>query len=86
MRRGPFGRRGLPEWFLHLIGALKIGSAVALLAGLWYPQLVLPAAGLLVALMVGALAMHVKVSDAVGKAVPAGLMLAMSVTLMALVS
>lgn len=80
-----FAAYGLPSWFFYLIGALKIGCAVALLVGLWQPSLIKPAAGLLVALMLGALAMHVKVSDPPVKSLPAMLMLVMSGTLLSFV-
>jgi hypothetical protein len=76
-----FSVYGLPTWFMYLIGALKIGSALALLAGLWLPMLVKPAAGLVVLLMLGALAMHIKVRDPIGKSLPAALMLAMSLVI-----
>ncbi len=73
-----FAAYGLPEWFFYLIGALKIGSAVLLIVGLWVPALVRPAAAVVVVLMVGALAMHVKVKDPPVKSLPAFFMLLMS--------
>jgi len=73
-----FAEYGLPEWFFYLIGALKLGSAVALLVGIWLPVLVQPAAALVVALMLGAVAMHLKVGDPVKKMLPAAAMLLMS--------
>lgn len=76
-----FEEYGLPTWFFWLVGFLKVGSALALLAGLWMPGLVLPAAGVVVVLMLGALSMHVKVGDPPTKSLPALLMLAMSATL-----
>lgn len=79
-----FEAYGLPGWFFGLIGVLKVGSAIGLLAGLWMPELILPAAALVVALMLGALAMHVKVKDPAVKSLPALLMLAMSAGLAAL--
>jgi len=73
-----FAEYGLPEWMFFLVGALKILAGIALIAGLWMPQLVLPAAGVVVVLMVGALTMHVKVKDPWIKSLPAFLMLLMS--------
>lgn len=73
-----FAAYGLPEWFFFLIGFLKIGSAVALLVGLAVPELVFPAALVVVGLMLGALAMHAKVKDPPIRSLPALLMLAMS--------
>jgi len=75
---------GLPEWFFYLIGLLKIGSAILLIAGLWMPELVQPAAGVVVGLMLGALAMHVKVKDPPMKSLPAFLMLVMSAAILGL--
>jgi hypothetical protein len=79
--REEFAAYGLPGWFFLLVGALKVGAAVALLVGLWVPEVVVPAASVIVALMVGALAMHVKVQDPSIKSLPAFLMLAMSASL-----
>lgn len=81
-----FAAYGLPEWFFYLIAALKVASAIALLAGIWYRPVVLPAAALVVVLMLGALAMHFKVKDPPMKSLPAFLMLLMSLTLLALVA
>lgn len=75
---------GLPAWFCYLVGGFKIGSAGMLIAGLWMPLLVPPAAGVVVGLMVGALGMHAKVNDPAIKSLPAALMLAMSVAILAL--
>ena len=69
--REEFQAYGLPAWFTYVIGALKIGVAVSLIAGLWILALVLPAALLLCVLMLGALAMHVKVHDPLKKSLPA---------------
>jgi uncharacterized membrane protein YphA (DoxX/SURF4 family) len=77
---------GLPEWFMYLVGALKIGAAVALLVGIWVPALVPPAAALVVVLMLGALVMHVKAGDPIMKSMPAGLMLVMGLLMTLAVS
>lgn len=79
-----FAAYGLPEWFFYLIGVLKVGSAVFLIAGLWFPSLVLPSAALVVGLMVGALSMHVKVKDPWIRSLPAFAMLTMSALLVGL--
>ena len=79
-----FAAYGLPDFFFYLVGALKIGSAAALIAGIWYPALVLPAAAVVAVLMVGALVMHVKVKDPAIKSLPAFLMLIMSTGILAL--
>jgi len=69
---------GLPEWFFYLVGVLKVGSAFLLLVGIVYRPVVLPAAAVVVVLMLGALAMHVKVKDPAIKSLPAFLVLLMS--------
>lgn len=79
-----FAEYGLPEWMFYLVGALKIGAAIALIAGLWLPALVRPAAAVVVVLMLGAVAMHVKVSDPWKKALPAFLVLVMSTAILLL--
>ena len=72
-----FATYGLPAWFAYVVGSLKIGAALALIAGIWIPGIVLPAAALISILMVGALAMHVKIGDPVRKSLPALAMLAL---------
>lgn len=73
-----FDEYGLPPFVFYLVGLLKIGSAILLIAGIWYEALVLPAAAIVAVLMVGALAMHLKVQDPALKSLPAFLMLLMS--------
>lgn len=79
-----FAAYGLPDFFFYLVGALKIGSAVMLIAGIWNESLVMPAAAIVAILMVGALVMHVKVKDPAVKSLPAFLMLVMSASLLVL--
>ena len=79
-----FAAYGLPGFAFYLVGALKIGAAVVLLAGVWMALPVRAAAGVVVALMVGAVAMHLKVGDPLMKSLPAALMLAMSAAIVAL--
>jgi hypothetical protein len=80
-----FATYGLPKSAVYVVGALKISCAVALLLGLWLSILVIPAASLLALLMVGALAMHVKVKDPLVKSLPAAVMLIMCLALVFLV-
>ncbi len=75
--REEFATYGLPAWFVYVIGALKVGSAIALIVGIWMPVLVLPAAGLISVLMLGALSMHIKIHDPLKKMLPALGMLAL---------
>ena len=62
---------GLPEWFMKVVGFLKITFAVMLIAGVWVPALTKPAAIGMAFLMLGAVAMHIKVKDPAQKALPA---------------
>jgi uncharacterized membrane protein YphA (DoxX/SURF4 family) len=73
-----FAAYGLPAPMFYIVGGLKIVCGVLLLVGLAYPPVVLPAAAVVAVLMMGAVAMHLKVGDPVSKFVPAALMLAMS--------
>ena len=73
-----FAAYGLPAPMFYIVGGLKIACGVLLLVGLAYPPVVLPAAAVVAVLMMGAVAMHLKVGDPVSKYVPAALMLAMS--------
>ena len=77
--RGEFAAYGLPSWALYVVGTLKISLAIALVAGLWVPVLVRPAAVGMAVLMVGAIAMHLKVSDPAQKSLPAVGMLLLSI-------
>ena len=76
-----FATYGLPEWSFYVVGALKIGSALLLLVGIWVPGLIRLPALIVAVLMVGALAMHAKAKDAPIKYLPALLMLVMSVAI-----
>ena len=73
-----FATYGLPAPMFYIVGGLMIICGVLLLVGLAYPPVVLPAAAVVAVLMMGAVAMHLKVGDPVSKYVPAALMLAMS--------
>lgn len=70
-----FASYGLPHWFTYVVGFLKVGAALCLIAGLWLHKLVFPAALTVSILMLGALAMHLKVHDPFKKSVPALIML-----------
>lgn len=75
--REEFAIYGLPSPVFFLVGATKVAAGVILIAGIWASLPVQIAAGVIAALMVGALAMHVKVGDPIKKAVPAAGMLVM---------
>lgn len=69
---------GLPEWSVGVIGVLKVALAVLLLVGVWLPSVTQPAAVGLAILMLGAVAMHVKVKDPLKKSLPAFSILVLS--------
>ena len=79
-----FAAYGLPGFAFYLVGALKVGAAVVLIAGVWMALPVRAAAGLVAVLMLGAVAMHLKVGDPLRKALPAVLMLALSAAIVVL--
>ena len=68
---------GLPFWLMCLVGALKVGMAVALIAVNWIHGVAQPAAIGLGVLMLGAFVMHLKVKDPIKKALPSIAVLAM---------
>ncbi len=69
--REEFAVYGLSPGFMKLIGFLKVSLGLCLIAGLWVPSLTRPAAIAVAALMVGAVAMHVKVKDPLKSSFPA---------------
>lgn len=73
-----FAVYGLPPWFMGAIGFLKISLALALMVGLWFPEVTQLAAGGIATLMLGAVAMHVKVGDPLKKSLPASSLLALA--------
>lgn len=77
--RQEFSAYGLPTIAFYIVGALKISAGVMLLSALWLPLPERLAAIVVAGLMIGAIAMHVRVKDPVLKSVPAVLMLAMCV-------
>ena len=70
-----FATYGLSPWVLGLTRVTKIALAVMILAGIWVTQLAVPASLAMAALMTVAIAMHVKVGDALRKSAPAFTML-----------
>jgi uncharacterized membrane protein YphA (DoxX/SURF4 family) len=78
-----FAAYGLPKWLLWIVGAVKVSCALCLVAGIWIPALVAPAAVSITVLMVGAIAMHLKVNDPLIKAAPASTVLALIAVVLA---
>lgn len=79
--REEFAVYGLPFPIFCLIGVLKVGFAMALLASLWIPSLAQSAALGIGVLMLGAFFMHLKVKDSISKALPSLAVLAMCATI-----
>lgn len=73
-----FAVYGLPGWSVNVIGGLKLLFAASLIAGFWYPGLTKPAAAGITILMLGAIAMHIKVKDSLQKSLPAFTMMILS--------
>ncbi len=78
-----FKNYGLPSVFVPIVGGLKLLAATCLIAGIWFPELVIPSAGLITFLMLGAVAMHIKVKDPIFKALPAAGMLLLNLIIIA---
>ncbi len=73
--REEFDAYGLPESFMWLVCLLKLGCAAALVIGIWFSAIILPAALVLAALMIGAITMHMKAGNPILKFLPAATML-----------
>lgn len=82
--REEFAVYGLPPAVFVVVGVLKVSAALVLVAGVWVDLPVALAAAVVAALMVGAVAMHVRVGDPPRKAAPATAMLAMSTAIVLL--
>ena len=71
---------GLPDYFVWLIGFLKVSLATLLIIGIYINSLVFPASVGMAILMVGAIAMHIKVKDEMIKSLPATIFLFLSLS------
>ena len=82
-----FAVYGLPKWFMYIVGSLKIIIATILLVSVAMPSLfglAVYALGVLALLMIGAVAMHIKVRDPLIKMLPAMVMLGMAIAVPAI--
>ena len=77
--REEFAVYGLSPAFMKTIGFLKVSLGLCLILGLWLPYLTRPAAIAVVALMIGAVAMHVKVKDPLRSSIPALTLLVLAI-------
>lgn len=75
--REEFAAYGLPFWFMCVVGVVKVGLALALIAAIWFHRAAQPAAIGMGLLMLGAFVMHLKVRDPIKKALPSVAVLAM---------
>ena len=75
--REEFAVYGLPYPIFCLVGLLKVGFALTLIASIWMADLAQPAALGMGTLMLGAFLMHLKVKDPLTKAMPSLAVLAM---------
>lgn len=82
--REEFAVYGLPTAVYYAVGIIKVSLAVALLGSTLsqYSDLAAPAAKGLAALMLGAIAVHLKVSDPFKKWIPSIVVLALCVAIL----
>ena len=69
---------GLSTSFMKAVRATKLAAATGLIMGLWYPPLTGISALAMAVLMVGAVIMHARVRDPLKKALPAAVVLCLS--------
>lgn len=82
--REEFASYGLSAAQMKLVGCVKISAALALLLGVCWPAITLPAAAVMALLMAGAVAMHLKIKDPARKSLPAASLLLLSLGVIAL--
>ncbi|WP_424000112.1 DoxX family protein [Maribacter sp. IgM3_T14_3] len=66
---------GLSKQMCYVIGFLKVTLAILLLVAIWFPVVKQPAALGLAALLLGSIAMHIKIKDPLLKSFPAAIFL-----------
>lgn len=76
--REEFAVYGLPSWSFDVVRVVKLGFAALLLVGLGNTFLAMIGAWGIAALMLGAVAVHFKISDPVQKSMPAAVLLLLS--------
>lgn len=77
--REEFRTYGLPEGATFLVGGAKLLLAALLVVGIFWRPVAAPAAALMGVLMLGAIGAHIRVDDPIRKALPATLMLGLSI-------
>ena len=78
-----FKQYGLSDLIRSLVGAAKIAMATLLIAGIWYPKLILVPAGVIAFLMLCALYAHFSVRNPMQKYLPAFSLMCLSLFLVA---
>lgn len=73
-----FKQYGIADLLRNMVGATKIALSTLLIAGIWYPALVLTPALLMVGLMGCAQLAHIKVKNPWPKFVPSAMLLVLS--------
>jgi hypothetical protein len=73
-----FETYGLPEWLMFVVGGLKVILSLGLLASIYFSKLEVPSAYGIAILMLGAIIMHLRISDPIKKSLPAFIFLALS--------
>ncbi|MFT4851147.1 MAG: hypothetical protein ACI83B_003711 [Sediminicola sp.] len=66
-----FKAYGLSETMMYLVGGLKVLFAILILLSIWFESLAIPSAAGMATLMLGAIIMHLKISDPIKKSFPA---------------
>ncbi len=74
-----FEEYGISEKAMYAVGGIKVTLAVLMLVGNFVPKLTRPASMALGAFMVGAIGMHLKVSDPMKRSLPAISVLSLSI-------
>ena len=82
--REEFRKYGLSDRLYLLIGVAKVSLAALLVVGLWVPVVAALAGAGMAVLMLGAVAMHLRVADRPLKALPAFCMLLLSLAVVAM--
>jgi len=77
--REEFAVYGLSPGFMKVIGFLKVTLALCLIIGIWVHIVTRPAAIAVAVLMLGAVAMHIKVKDPLQRSLPALTLLILSI-------
>ena len=80
--REEFAAYGLAVPMMIMAGIAKVLCAAGLIAGLYWPSLIVPSATLLTLLMLVAIALHFKIRDALVKSLPAIAMLVLCLSIL----